>query len=97
MPRHRFQANEERSMGIDARSYAGYRTLAYDGNLGGGTLRIYTQLDGEVKTPVADAKLSAGTTDSNGDAVKQVVFRSSGNVIVGLTGATTPDVVVTVA
>lgn len=96
MPKQRFQTNEKRNFGIDARSDVGYRTLSYDGNLGGGTLRISTQVEDAAETFLADAKLSNATVDSNGDVVKQVVFRSSGNVFVTLSGATTPDVTVTV-
>ena len=47
-------------------------------------------------TPLADAKLSAATVDDNGDAVMQVTFRTTGTIIVKLTGATAPSVKVIV-
>lgn len=96
MPVHRFTTNEEWNAGIEARSDAGYRTLAYDGDLDGGTLQILTQVQEGPKVPVSDAKLSAAKLDDNGDVIRQVTFRSSGNVIIVLAGATAPDVTVSV-
>jgi hypothetical protein len=96
MPTKTFSTNEKWNAGIEAQCQAGYRTLAYSGSLGGGTLRISTQIEGGVDVPLADAKLTAATVDDNGDVVKQVVFQSSGNVFVELTGATTPTAVVSV-
>jgi hypothetical protein len=96
MPLHQFTDNAEWNAGVEARSDVGYRTLAYDGDLGGGTLRVWTQAEGTAKTPVPDTKLSAATVDGASDVIKQLTFRSSGNVFVHLTGATAPDVTVTV-
>ncbi|RXT29379.1 hypothetical protein B5P46_11910 [Rhizobium leguminosarum] len=96
MPQHRFQANEEWNAGIDAASDKGYRTLAYSGSLGGGTLSLATGFDGGLKIPVSDAELDATKVDDNGDAIKQFTFQSAGNVFVTLAGATTPDVTVVV-
>jgi len=93
---HEFSADEEWNAGIEARSSGGYRTLAYDGDLGGGTLQVLTQMEGGAKVPVANGKLAAATVDANGDVAQQLVFQSSGNVWVHLTGATAPTAVVTV-
>lgn len=83
------------SAGIEAKSDSGYRTLVYNGDLGGGTLSLKTNLEG-VETPVPDSELTAATLDGNGNAIRQVTFQSSGNVIVVLDGATDPDVTVAV-
>lgn len=96
MPAHTFEANGEWNAGIEAQSSSGYRTLAYDGDLGGGTLQIFTQVQDGPKTVVPDSKLAAATDDAAGDTRKQLAFTSSGNVWVHLTGATEPDVTVTV-
>lgn len=96
MPAVTFEDNAEKSLGIDARSDAGYRTLAYDGDLGGGTLAVFTAIDG-VKTPVSGAVLSAATVDEDEAVIVQLNFQSSGTVWVHLTGATDPDVTVAVA
>lgn len=96
MPVHTFTSNEEWNVGIEAQCSAGYRTMVYSGSLGGGTLRISTHIQGGLKVPLADAKLSADMLDDNGDAIQQVVFRSSGNIYVELSGATAPNAVVSV-
>lgn len=95
MPKHAFTDDDEWNFGIEARSDVGFRTMVYDGDLGGGTLQIFTDIEG-VKTPVPDSKLDAATVDGNGDDVQQVTFQSSGNVYVHLTGSTAPDVTVAV-
>ncbi|TPW33249.1 hypothetical protein FJU08_01410 [Martelella alba] len=92
-------ADGETNFGIEAACDKGYRVLSYSGSLGGGTLRIYTKLqdDDAVAVPVADAKLSAANVDDNGDVIQQVVFISVGNVLVTLSGSTSPNAVVSVA
>lgn len=82
--------------GLQAECQAGYRTLVYSGSLGGGTLQVFTTIDG-VTSPVPDSKLSAANVDGNGDAIKQIVFASSGNISVVLSGATAPSVTLGVA
>lgn len=81
----------------------GINCLKYSGTLGGGTLTLYslsTDVDpvtgAAIETPVANGKLSAATTDANGDSRKQLVFQTLGPIIVKLTGSTTPDVKVMV-
>lgn len=95
-----FDANAEKSVsGLDAKSDSGFRTMVYKSNggagLGGGTLEIFTELEG-VKTPVPNSKLTAATLDDNGQAIQQVTFSSAGIVWIHLTGATTPDITVAV-
>jgi hypothetical protein len=92
-----FLADATQNFGIDAKCDIGYRVMAYSGSLGGGTLQIKTKAgDASALVPLADAKLSAATLDDNGDAVQQVVFISSGQVHVTLSGATAPTVEVSV-
>ncbi|MGG7535364.1 hypothetical protein [Rhizobium sp. 12,4] len=92
-----FTADADWVVGLEAQCDVGYRTVAYTGSLGGGTLRIWTQVaDGGGLTPVADSKLSAGTVDGNGDVVQQLTFQSSGSITVKLTGSTNPNAVVSV-
>lgn len=83
--------NGDYNFGIFAENDKGYRCLAYDGDLGGGTLQVLTQVPGGPLTPVPDSKFSAATVDANGDTVQQVVFVSAGNIWLRLTGATSPD------
>lgn len=98
MALRQFTDNATWITGLAGQCEAGYRTLKYSGSLGGGTLSIHS-LTAEVpaigqdpiETPLADAKLTATTVDDNGDAVKQVVFQTSGMIVVKLTGATSPD------
>ncbi len=84
------------SFGVEARSDAGYRVLSYSGNLGGGTLRVHTQVEGGDIVPVPDTKLAIGDVDGKGDVKQQLRFISAGNVFVSLTGATTPNCKVSV-
>lgn len=93
---HTFSANEEWNAGLEAQCDAGYRTVAYSGSLGGGTLQIFTQVPGGSKIALADAKLTAARLDDNGDVVRQVVFQSSGNIWIHLTGSTAPTAIVSV-
>jgi len=93
MPSVHFTADAKLSLGLEARSEAGYRTVLYSGNLGGGTLRISTVIDG-YEAWVPDSKLTAATVDDNGDVVKMISFSASGNILVSLTGSTAPDVYV---
>ncbi len=96
MPQHRFQTNEEYNFGIDGWTEAGFRMLAYSGNLGGGTLKLKSRFDGGIVVPVSDGELNATMTDDNGDVIQQVTFQTTGTIVVELTGATTPDVTVVV-
>ncbi|WP_377299612.1 hypothetical protein [Rhizobium sp. SGZ-381] len=92
-----FTDNSTKNFGIDAKCDAGYRVLAYSGSLGGGTLQVFTKAgDASALVPLADAKLSAAKLDDNGDAIKQMVFVSAGQVHVTLSGATAPNVEVSV-
>lgn len=95
MPAKNFEDNASHNFGLDAKAESGYRVLAYSGDLGGGTLQISTIIDG-VTSIVPDSKLTAATLDGNGDAIKQVVFKSAGAVVVALSGATAPNVTVAV-
>jgi hypothetical protein len=84
------------SFGIEARSDAGYRVLSYSGGLGGGTLRVHTQIEGADIVPVPDTKLAIGDVDGKGDVKQQLQFTSAGNVFVSLTGSTAPNCKVSV-
>lgn len=91
-----FNANAEKPVsGLDAKSDSGFRTMVYDGDLGGGTLEIWTELEG-LKTPVPNSKLDATMEDDNGQVIQQVTFSSAGIVWIHLTGATAPDIYVAV-
>lgn len=97
MPFKKFTADGTWNTGMPGQCEAGYRCLKYSGDLGGGTLSIHSlsqDLDPEtsatIETPLADAEISAGTVDDNGDAVKQVTFQTSGTIVVKLTGSTAP-------
>ena len=96
MPVKTITTNKDENMGIDARSDVGYRTLSYDGSLGGGTLQLLTAMEDGTLVAVPDSKLSAAKLDDNGDVIKQVAFTASGNVWVRLSGATAPNVKVSV-
>lgn len=84
------------SMGIDARTDIGYRVLSYNGSLGGGTLRVWTQAEGGDIVPVPNGKLNATMQDANTDVRQQLVITSTGNVFVSLTGSTVPNCKVSV-
>lgn len=92
---NRFTTNDIWTPDFPAANRTDFRTLAYEGDLGGGTLRLYT-LIGDVDVPVPDSKLSAATLDSQGEVVKSFPFRSAGQIKVELSGATAPDVIVVV-
>jgi len=93
-----FTTNGEKNMGFDARSDAGYRVLSYSGNLGGGTLRVKTQVpDGGDAVPVPNSKLNATMNDAAGDLKQQLIFQGAGTVFVELAGATNPNCKVSVA
>lgn len=77
--------------GLEAQSEKGYRMLAYSGSLGGGTLRVYTTVDG-VETPVPDSKLHATKLDDNDDVIQQLIFATAGVITVKLTGASGANV-----
>lgn len=92
-----FTADGTESFGIDAKCDIGYRVLSYSGDLGGGTLRVKTRAaEATDLVYVPNAKLAAATDDANGDTAYQVVFQSSGQVHVELSGATDPDCTVSV-
>jgi len=91
MAEHTFTDNGEWVIPYAAQEGASYRTLAYQGDLGGGTLSVETTID-TVTAPVPDGKLTAATLDANGDVVKSFPFRCSGRVTVKLSGATAPNV-----
>lgn len=79
MKTHNFVADDVWESGEGAADGAGYCTLHYSGDLGGGTLSVFTKMSDDVgAVPVADAKLDATTVDGNGDVVKQLVFQSAG-------------------
>ena len=72
-----------------------FRTIAYSGSLGGGTLQLFTTMGG-ITSAIPDSKLSAATLDTNGDVVKSYPFRATGNISVVLSGATAPNVTVVI-
>ncbi|MCF1478125.1 hypothetical protein FS782_13700 [Agrobacterium vitis] len=94
MPK-RFTGDDEWDTGIEAKTPAGYVAVSYSGTLGGGTLRCYCEIDG-VKVPVANSKLSAAKTDTNGDVIQMMTITAAGKLYVVLVGSTTPDVTVAV-
>ncbi len=92
MAQNHFTANGTWTVGVDAAADRGYRTVAYNGNLGGGTLAVSTNFGADVgDVPVPNAKMAAGKNDGNGDAIKQLVIQSAGNLKITLSGATNPD------
>ncbi|MBY2992504.1 hypothetical protein HF272_13800 [Rhizobium leguminosarum] len=91
-----FSADYDWNVGLEAQCRAGYRTVAYSGSLGGGTLQLLTQVQDGDLIALADAKLTAATVDDNGDVVRQMTFSSSGNVWVRLSGSTAPTAKVSV-
>lgn len=88
-----FTVDGEQPVGIEAKTEIGYVALLYTGDLGGGTLRVYTTIEGH-KAPIPNSKLSAATLDGNGDAIQIMMFSTAGTLSVALTGATAPDVYV---
>lgn len=96
MPQHTFTSNEEWNAGIDGWTEAGFRTLAYSGNLGGGTLKLKSRFEDGIVVPVSDGELNATMVDDNSDVIQQVTFQTAGTILVELTGATTPNVTVVV-
>ncbi|MCJ9696921.1 hypothetical protein MOV76_35755 [Rhizobium sp. PRIMUS64] len=91
-----FSGDFDWNVGLEAQCDVGYRTLAYSGSLGGGTLQLFTQVQDGDMIPLADAKLTAAKVDGNGDVVRQMTFSSSGNIMVRLTGSTAPTAKVSV-
>lgn len=85
------------STGLQGQSQAGYRTFAYFGSLGGGTIRLYSKIAGGDLVPIPDSKLNTQKIDSNGDVIQQFIFVTSGTIYYELTGATSPNVKVYVA
>ncbi|KQV31205.1 hypothetical protein ASE23_06820 [Rhizobium sp. Root73] len=96
MPVKSFTADAEWNVGLQGQTDAGYRTLSYSGSLGGGTLQILSQVSDGDKTALPDTKLTVAKVDSNGDIIRQLVFRTSGNIFVTLTGSTAPTAKVSV-
>jgi hypothetical protein len=97
MPTKTITDNGDVNFGIDAKSDSGYRVMMYSGDLGGGTLKLFTKPnDAAAKVPVPNGELAAATLDDGGDVVQQFVFMSAGQVIVNLAGATDPDLEVSV-
>lgn len=90
-----FTDNGEWTPDIPSANRTDYRTLAYSGSLGGGTLSLVA-IVGSVEAPVPDSRLSAATTDTQGQVVKSFPFRSAGRIKVVLTGATSPNATVAV-
>lgn len=72
-----------------------YRYFGYTGDLGGGSLRLFVLLDAE-EVPIPDSVLTETTLDTQGNVVQAFPFTYSGKLVVKLTGATAPDVVVVV-
>lgn len=95
MAEHTFTANGEWEPDFPAANRTDFRTLAYEGSLGGGTLQLFT-LIGSVDVAVPDSKLTAATVDSQGTVVQSYPFRSAGKIRVVLSGATAPNVTVVV-
>lgn len=95
MPTKAFTADAVWDVGLEAKCDAGYYCLAYDGDLGGGSLELWTNIDGLI-VPVPNGKLDDTMLDDNGDLVQMVIFSAAGSIIVELDGATDPDVTVAV-
>lgn len=97
MAKQVFTTNTEWAPGLEAKNDAGYYAMSYVSNggagLGGGTLRVWTDIDG-VKVPVPNSKLTAAKLDDNGDAIQTIIFSAAGAISVALTGATTPNITV---
>lgn len=103
MPIKKFTADGTWNTGVPGQCDASYRVAKYSGSLGGGTLSIHSlsqDLDPDtvatIETPVPDAELTVAKVDGNGDVIKQLVVRTSGSIVVKLTGATAPAVTVMV-
>lgn len=96
MPKATLTANGEWASSVPGRTDGGFRLLSYTGWLGGGTLQVFSVSSSGVKTPVADSKLNASKVDGNGDVIQQMTFQTAGMIVVALTGATDPNVVVSV-
>ena len=95
MKEHTFTDNGSFDTGIAAASGNQWHTLAYDGDLGGGTLQVFGRAGGgAAAVPIPDSKLAAGRTDGNGDTVKVFRFVPFGEIRVTLSGATSPDVTI---
>lgn len=90
-----FRQNGTWDTGIKQLFRTDFRTLVYDGTLGGGTLQLLVEIDGVV-APIPDSKLNATMVDGNGDVIRSFPFRSAGAVKVVLAGAEAPNVTVAV-
>jgi len=88
-----FTADAEWSIDLNDYGRMDYQTIAYAGDLGGGTLRVYAVFGG-TNIPLPDSKLSASTLDGQGEVVKAFPFRTTGDLVIELSGATDPNVTV---
>ena len=91
-----FTEDATKEFGLSASDGGAWRALAYTGSLGGGTLRVYTDIGGVI-TAVPDSKLTAATVDGNGDTVRQFIFYSVGTISVELFGSTAPECTVAIS
>jgi len=103
MPIKKLTADGTWNTGVPGQCDAGYRVVKYSGSLGGGTLSVHSMsqdLDPDtaasIETPVPDAELTVAKVDGNSDVIQQLVVRTSGSIVLKLTGATAPDVTVMV-
>lgn len=82
--------------GIKAKLGIGWHVFGYDGDLGGGTVKIYGRViaadESEVDILVPDSALAIADVDGDSAVIKQMEFRTFGEIVVELTGASSPDV-----
>lgn len=94
MPKTTITANttsgNEVNLGIDGGAERGFRTLVYTGSLGGGTVRLMTEIEG-VRAYIPNSKLTATTTDDDGNVVQSISFSANGTLYLELLGATAPS------
>lgn len=92
-------ANGTWDVGLEAKCDQGYYAMSYasggGAGLGGGTLEVWTNIDGVI-VPVPNSKLNAAKTDDNGQAIQQIIFSAAGNISIVLSGATNPNINVAV-
>lgn len=95
MPQYTFTKNEVWETNIKFHLDLPKKVLKYSGDLDGGTLSISSRSE-DIITPLPDGKLNITKTDSNDDPIQEVVFLTTGEIIVELTGAGSPNVKVVV-
>ncbi|MCI5075635.1 hypothetical protein [Oricola sp.] len=101
MPKYLFTDNDDWEIGFEAMHDPGYRTLIWpdsgesNGDFGGGTLQVLTNIDGVIAA-IPDSKVTAASVDGAEDQLQQLVFVSGGSVIVRLSGATNPNLQVAI-